>query len=308
MTEPKQTILNPLPDITAPGVSIVLPTHNGERYIEQAIQSIIDQTYNNWQLLVVDDGSTDKTADIVDLYARADPRIHLYRNTNNVGLPVSLNIGSEHARGTYLTWTSDDNYYAPEALALMVEALETDPELCVVVAGMQYVDEFGDSLGQFLPGPIDNISFTNVIGGCFLYKSEVHHRIGGYRHEYSLVEDWDFFLRAYSQGYRFQVLRKSLYHYRKHANSLTRSRAARARFARDSMLYQYLSSTQRLDDAAVAPLLFRIGKRSVKAGHYGLAVRCLMRSLRRDPISSSTTIVSLLFKKLMGKRSAPVRQ
>ena len=80
-------------------ISVVLPTYNGEKYIEQSIKSILYQTYTNWELIVVDDCSTDSTLDIVKKYARIDERITVLHNSQNQKLPQSLNIGFEKAGG-----------------------------------------------------------------------------------------------------------------------------------------------------------------------------------------------------------------
>ena len=88
-----------------PLVSIVLPTHNGARYLEQAVQSCLDQTYRNWELIIVDDASTDETPALIARLVAADSRIRSIRNEVNQKLPGALNTGFAQARGEYLTWT-----------------------------------------------------------------------------------------------------------------------------------------------------------------------------------------------------------
>ena len=104
-------------------ISIVLPIYNGEKYMKQSIDSVINQTYANWELLIVDDGSTDNTAAIAREYAEKDNRIKYYKNPQNMRLPKTLNRGFSLATGDYLTWTSDDNYYYPTALEKMYTTL-----------------------------------------------------------------------------------------------------------------------------------------------------------------------------------------
>ena len=86
-----------------PLVSIVLPTFNGERYLRQSIGSVISQQYKNWELIIVDDHSTDSTSAIIDEFTETDPRIKVIHNTTNQKLPKSLNIGFEKAKGDLLT-------------------------------------------------------------------------------------------------------------------------------------------------------------------------------------------------------------
>lgn len=107
-----------------PLISIVLPIYNGEKYMRQSIDSVLAQTYINWELLIIDDGSTDRTASIATEYTTKDARIHYYKNPKNLRLPKTLNRGFSLAHGDYLTWTSDDNYYYPTALEVMYRTLQ----------------------------------------------------------------------------------------------------------------------------------------------------------------------------------------
>src|SRR5687768_16352258 len=103
-----------------PLVSIVLPTYNGCRYLCESIDSCRKQTYPHWELILVDDCSTDDTPRIMAEAVRSDARIRSVRHETNKKLPSGLNTGFRLAKGDYLTWTSDDNCYRPEALAEMV--------------------------------------------------------------------------------------------------------------------------------------------------------------------------------------------
>src|SRR5574344_1693507 len=108
-------------------VSIVLPVYNGEKYLAQSIESVLNQTYENIELIIVNDCSTDNSRDIAQKYANKNSGIKIIDNTENKKLPASLNIGFEAANGEYYTWTSDDNYYEPTAIEKMVQYLKTKP-------------------------------------------------------------------------------------------------------------------------------------------------------------------------------------
>ena len=99
-----------------PKISVILPSYNGERYIAQSIQSVIDQTETDWELIIVNDCSKDNTLKICEDFAKKDKRIRVITNETNKKLPASLNVGFAHANGKYLTLTSDDNHYRPNAL------------------------------------------------------------------------------------------------------------------------------------------------------------------------------------------------
>src|SRR5262245_43666619 len=108
----------------SPLVSIVLPTYNGSRFIQKSIESCLHQTYRRIELIIVNDCSTDETPAIIEEYAKGDSRVRIIHNATNQKLPLSLNIGFAAAKGEYFTWTSDDNYYAPNAIEKMVDVLQ----------------------------------------------------------------------------------------------------------------------------------------------------------------------------------------
>src|SRR5687767_2807233 len=124
-----------------PLISIVLPTYNGERYLAEAIESCLAQTCRDWELILVDDASSDGTPAVIARYARQDPRVRAIRNPANRKLPGSLNAGFARARGDYFTWTSDDNCYRATALAEMRAALAADPAVDIVYAGYTLIDD-----------------------------------------------------------------------------------------------------------------------------------------------------------------------
>lgn len=124
-----------------PTVSIILPVYNGERYLNEAVESILAQTYPSWELIIVDDCSTDGTPEICQSYVKKDDRIRYVRNETNKKLPASLNVGFSHARGQYLTWISDDNRFREDALEVMAGALDRDSQIDLVYCRIQQIDE-----------------------------------------------------------------------------------------------------------------------------------------------------------------------
>jgi len=205
-----------------PLVSIVLPTYNGEKYIVQALESILAQTYQNWELIVVDDSSTDSTNDIVSSYVEKDSRISIIKNEINQKVAKSLNIGFEKANGKYFTWTSDDNYYYPQALEKMVKFLEHKPDFSMVYAISDKIDENNKIIGvwgQDAP-TVEKLFDLNICGACFLYTKEVAQKVGKYRVGIDLVEDHDYWIRILLNA-KIANIHEHLYAYRVHSLSLT---------------------------------------------------------------------------------------
>lgn len=203
-------------------VSIVLPVYNGEKYLPRAIESILQQTYRNFELIIIDDCSTDKSHRIAKNYAKMDARIRVYKNRENRKLPRSLNAGFRVATGNLFTWTSDDNILKPEAFEEMVHVFKVRQDVDFVYADIVPIDGYGNIKSRaYLNGEIADIYVFNPIMACFLYKREVHERLKGYNPKLFLCEDYDFWVRTYESGFGMYHLKKKLYYYRVHNNSLT---------------------------------------------------------------------------------------
>ena len=199
-------------------VSIVLPVYNGARFLRQSIDSCLQQTYRNIELIVVDDGSKDNSVDIVKSYN--DERIKLVRHETNRKLPAALNTGFKQTSGFYLTWTSHDNYYAPTAIAEMVDFLEQNPDTHFVFVDDYFVDEANQCLGVVVRGPIEQLATESCLGGGFLYTRTVYEKVGPYNERTFLAEDYDYWLRV-SAYFTVAHLAQPLYYYRQHPGSLT---------------------------------------------------------------------------------------
>lgn len=201
-------------------VSIVLPVYNGEKNVATSIESILQQTYQNWELIVVNDCSTDDTLAVLEKYQKIDSRIHLLSNAVNLKLPQTLNVGFAAAKGDYYTWTSDDNRYKPEAIARMVEELQADPSLSMVYANYTTIDSKGNSLEAVrFPEP-EQISSYNCIGACFLYTALSAKIVGTYDINLFLAEDYDYWIRIYRHG-KIKHINENLYYYMHHSTSLS---------------------------------------------------------------------------------------
>ncbi|MFO0752896.1 MAG: glycosyltransferase [Thermodesulfovibrionales bacterium] len=206
---------------TQPKVSIVLPTFNGARYIRHSIESCLAQTYRNIELIVVDDGCTDATPEIVRSYR--DRRMKYIRHERNRSLPHSLNTGFAAAAGEYLTWISDDNFYYKEAVGKMLSFLREERGHFV------YCDYYlfqGDNLfNRRIVRLPDTVALEkgNHIGPCFLYTRAVRNAVGEYDPAAKLAEDYDYWIRT-SKAFPLRHLKEPLYFYRKHEGSLFSTR------------------------------------------------------------------------------------
>lgn len=202
-------------------ISIILPVYNGERFLEEAIESCLKQTYKNFELIIVNDCSTDGSLIIAEKFQAKDDRVCVISNTENRNLPTSLNLGHNLAIGDYVTWTSDDNILKPFFLQKLLSKIQkTDCD--IVYSNYDILNEDGTLKRTHCSGPVSHLLFGNSIGASFLYKREVFRNLKGYDENLHTLEDYDFWLRASIQ-FSFYYLNENLYQYRLHGQSLTRS-------------------------------------------------------------------------------------
>ena len=204
-----------------PLVSIVLPTYNGARYIRESLDSVLSQTFQAWELIIVDDCSTDETLQIAEEYAKKDSRVQVMHNAENQRLPESLNVGFRTAKGKYLTWTSDDNIYLPMAIEKMVEGLDKHADCPMVCADMYYIDENGNIAGKAVEFDEYYMLSKDLVGACFLYRRTALEVVGEYDSSKVYVEDYDYWLRISKCMGRIMRIPHILYKYRRHGGSLT---------------------------------------------------------------------------------------
>lgn len=205
-------------------VSIILPVYNGAKCVSNSIDSVLAQTYKDFELIVVNDCSTDNTWDILQEYATKDSRVKAFTNEVNKKLPRTLNAGFEHATGEYLTWTSDDNMYEPNAIEEMVKFLDENPDCGMVYTDMTIINEMGEEIKEeFKPAaPPKDLRLRSVCGACFMYRAKIAKQVGEYNPDLFLAEDYEYWIRI-SEASKIMPLHKNLYRYRYQPESLSGS-------------------------------------------------------------------------------------
>jgi glycosyltransferase involved in cell wall biosynthesis len=208
---------------SAPKISAVMPFYNREKYIGQAIQSILDQTFTDFELILVDDGSTDRSNCIIDEYAKKDPRIRIIRNKKNYGIARSRNVGMKNAQADIIAVVDSDDVNLPERFSMQYEYLLRYPDISIVGTHAFVIDEDGQQTGEkitYLANP-DMISQTFFHLGPFLQPTTMYRKknimnIGGYREEYSLIDDMDLYYRLFFEGHKGANIDLCLVEYRHH--------------------------------------------------------------------------------------------
>ena len=206
-------------------VSIVLPCYNGAGFLAQSIDSVVEQTYTDWELILVNDCSKDNSLEIMQQYAEKDNRIRIIDNEHNLKLPGALNRGFREANGKYLTWTSHDNRMAPTMLEEFVQYLDANPDKGLVTACYAAFSlKTGDQLYEVHhPDPQLHLPLYNCVCYAFMYRHEVLDTVGDYDTTLFLVEDYDYWVRIW-QKYPVGKIYKVLYYTGVGDDTLTLSR------------------------------------------------------------------------------------
>lgn len=203
-----------------PHISVVMPTFNQARFLPEALESVFNQICSSFELIVIDDGSTDQTPEILQQYRARFPFTVIRQE--NQKLPRALNAGFRVARGDYLTWTSSDNVMLPQMLQVLGETLDQHLNVGLVYADWELIDEQSRSVGVVRTLDFDPylLMRVNYINACFMYRRLCQTTVGLYDADYLYAEDWEYWFRI-SRFYRMLRVPCVLYRYRIHSDSLT---------------------------------------------------------------------------------------
>ena len=237
-------------------ISVVMPAYNSEAYVGQAIDSILNQTYPDFELLVVDDGSTDGTRAVAEQYAARDSRVRVILGDHQ-GSSAARNKGIAEARFPWIAVMDADDISLPERLEKEMAAAQADPEVVVWGTAARHVGPDLRRLSAFSMGPTSKAQFDDmrrravnvqVCHSSALYRREVALRVGGYNVAFKAACDTEFFDRLANEGY-FITLPERLILYREHSDSITLQRY------HDQKLHsRYVSDRQRRRVAGEPPI------------------------------------------------------
>jgi glycosyltransferase involved in cell wall biosynthesis len=189
-------------------VTVLMPVYNGERYLDESIESVVAQDFADFEFVIVDDGSTDGTPALLAKWAARDARIVLLRRDENGGPSRALNAGLTVARGEYIARQDCDDISLPGRFARQVAALDANPAAVLVTLGRLLIDERGTSLGiaPHVVQPPEVIRlllhFTPALGvpGQAMFRTSAVRAIGGWDESYRLSQGWELATRLSKQG------------------------------------------------------------------------------------------------------------
>ncbi len=216
-----------------PRVTVLLPVHDGADYLGEAIASVLEQTYADFELLVVDDGSSDASADVAASFR--DPRIRVLRNESNLGLVPTLNRGLAEAHGEIVARLDHDDVALPRRLELQVAALDREPGVGVVGTWLELVDERGARIGAIESRIDDRVSFVfwALVGYILIshpaaaYRRALALEVGGYTADAWPAEDKDLWNRFLLAGADARIVPERLVRYRVHSGQISQRTTVR---------------------------------------------------------------------------------
>lgn len=186
--------------IVKPKINVIMSVYNGMPYLEEAVESVLNQTYKNFKFIIVDDASTDDT--LKYLKSLKDRRIKLIRNKKNFGLAASLNIALQRTQGDYIARMDADDVSKPERLATQIGFMKKNPKVDICGSFVEVINEKGKVIGK-LKKPISDKDIkkelfwlTPLLHPTWFVKKKVFKNLNGYDEKWDYVEDFEFLVRA----------------------------------------------------------------------------------------------------------------
>ena len=211
-----------------PLVSVIMSVYNGEKYLVQAIDSILNQTYQNFEFIIIEDCSTDNSLDILEEYAKKDSRIKIIKKEKNIGIKgfiENLNLGISIAEGKYIARMDADDISLPERFQKQVDFLENNPEITLVGAQLNLINEQNKITGEAIAALQHRDIVKRITSQIQLFHPVIMFRKDQniqYREKFIYCEDYDLYLNLITQGKKLANINEKLLHYRILESSISR--------------------------------------------------------------------------------------
>lgn len=212
----------PIPDDLMPKISVIMSVYNGERYLGEAVESILNQTFRDFEFIIVDDGLSDNSLIVINNYAEKDGRIKIIKNEQNIGLTKSLNKALKSAQGEYIARMDCDDVSFPDRFEKQVSFLKDNAEIGIVGCNAMVIDDKGGNVKEVnMPRDINSyLKKRNCfIHGSVMFRGDIIKKIGGYNEEMTYAQDYEMWLRA-SRIYKIGFVDGFLYKWRVHKGAI----------------------------------------------------------------------------------------
>lgn len=211
--------------VESPAISVLMSVYDSPiEYLDAAVGSILDQTFDDFEFVIVDDGSGETTCARLRDYAVLDRRVRLHRLDRNIGLTKALNEGLAFARGRYVARQDADDLSRPERLAAQFQFLESNPDVVAVGTNAELIDQRGQQIGRTrINTEMSGILRRNIlIHGSMMFRKKSIDQVGGYDERMRLSQDYELYLRMMRiHSMKLALVEQVLYTLRQHPNSLS---------------------------------------------------------------------------------------
>jgi glycosyltransferase involved in cell wall biosynthesis len=282
-----------------PLVSVIMPNYNNEKFIAESIRGVQNQSYGNIELIIVDDGSKDRSLEVVKKAAADDSRVRIIPHARNMGLPYARNTALKNSKGDYIGFCDSDDIWLPEKLDIQIEAFNRNPGIGVIHGDSIIIDAAGNLTGERFSSTYatekrakDGFIFNDLIRTNYisvptvLIRRTCYEDIGLFPENLKWLEDWMYMLRL-ANKYRFLYIREPVSKYRVHAGSSLHDEDGYEK-SRLSVYPMMLSEFTLLDEDIKAFLHQRMGRVLLGFGRPVESRRHLMKSLFMRPLSPKT--------------------
>ncbi|URZ06307.1 glycosyltransferase [Clostridium felsineum] len=229
-----------------PKVSILMPTYNSEDYLEESIESILNQTYRDFEFIIINDGSNDNSLDIINNYADKDDRIVVVSRKNK-GLVYSLNEGIALSKGEYIARMDSDDISIYNRIEKQVDILDNNKNVDILGTTVQVIGNITEQQKNIYNNAFSiNFDASNIrdvfLTSCaiphpsVMLRKEVIIKIGGYSEKYATAEDYDLWLRALRKGYNISKMDEVLLKYRIHTKSKSANEISNFKMAKYTIM------------------------------------------------------------------------
>ena len=287
-----------------PEVSILMPVYNAERYLPESVESILSQSFCDFEFLIFDDGSTDRSLSILEEYAKRDTRIHIYPRPHRGYVPW-LNEGIRIAQGEFIARMDADDIAMKDRLACQVEFMREHPSYVAVGSDCLAIDPDGAELHRIGYDLNHRVDAESLLAGeseglahpTTMLRREVLVRVGGYREEYEFLEDYDLWFRLVELG-PLGLVPKILLKHRLHCKSVSHEKANQQKQMIDAILTEH-RKRRGLTALTYSAWRYKTPSTPVEAhrwwanlaasnGHYRTALKHAAISLREAPLSAKS--------------------
>jgi len=278
-----------------PMVSVIIPTYNRAHVLARSIQSVLNQTFQDFELIIVDDGSTDDTESLVNRFS--SKKIKYVRHQKNQGGSPARNTGIRLAKGDYIAFLDDDDEWMPEKLERQMEVIcKAPPEVGVLYTKFRQYDRFGDYVPQRRLAKKEGNLFKQLLGECFLglgttlIRKECFDKVGLFNENILYARDWDLLLRI-SQHYQFLYIDEPLaiVHEQPEGIRLKHER----NFADIQRIFETYFPQIKQDRKLLAKYYYRLAHLSYILGRIGQGRYYYLKSLKAYPVDIVVIIAFL---------------